>query len=404
MKKTMITLVATFTVIGWLYASTTSPSNPLVIKRAQGTITIDGVGNEATWAGIIAVQVSIQKALKDPAFKGNFKLTYDDNNIYVLVNVTDPTPNNNGSTTWQSDCVELFFAMDTNSHDYYQPGDWQIRKIASTSQANGGVDGSLNVGTSLLADPNFKVEQTDYAGGYIQEWQIPIATLKQNAAFDGQNIRFEIHLANNDGTGNERTDQRFWNDGADDQWAKTVHMGYVHLSSALVDDNACTLYKDSLALLHENIQDMQQQTILLQAENIILHDSIEKIQQKLSQVESERNIITDSLGVLYNMLINNQSIVLLAFDEVTTSVATQKGNVGLHIYPNPAHDRMLIESSETIFAYSIYTTSGRLIFSTVVPATSQSPYAIQLPSLSSGLYSLQLLTSKGTIAVLFLKR
>ncbi len=110
----------------------------VAVDRERGAV--DGVGDEATWTGITFVDAAIQGAAGDANFAAKFKLTYDDNNIYVLVDVTDPTPNNDGSSTWQSDCVELFFAMDTNTHGTYQSGDWQIRKLASKAQADGGID------------------------------------------------------------------------------------------------------------------------------------------------------------------------------------------------------------------------------------------------------------------------
>ncbi|MGC8824472.1 MAG: sugar-binding protein [Bacteroidales bacterium] len=227
MKKAMFTLLVAVATAAWVGANTTTPTNPLVISHAKGAINIDGVGDEATWTSISKVVPALNGAAGDPNFGGWFKLTYDDDYIYVLVSVNDPTPNQDGYSTWQSDCVELFFAMDTNTHSSYQSGDWQIRKIASKSQADGGVDGSANVATVLLADANFKVEQVDGATGYVQEWQLPINTLKQDAAFDGQNIRFDIQLADNDGTGNGRTAQRFWNSNADNQWNQTTNMGYV---------------------------------------------------------------------------------------------------------------------------------------------------------------------------------
>jgi len=146
----------------------------------------------------------------------------------VLVTVNDATPHQNGSSTWQSDCVELFFAMDTNTHAPYQSGDWQIRKLASKSQADSGVDGNGSI-ASLLANPNFKVVQKDIPTGYVQEWQLPIDSLVQGAKFDGQNFRFDIQLADNDGTGRERTAQRFWNSNADNQGNQTTNMGYVKM-------------------------------------------------------------------------------------------------------------------------------------------------------------------------------
>ncbi|MGC8825252.1 MAG: hypothetical protein ACP5PZ_11800, partial [Bacteroidales bacterium] len=78
MKKTIFTLVAAIAAVGWMHANTTSPSKPLVIKKAQGTITIDGIGNEATWTSISKVVPALNGAAGDPNFGGWFKLTYDD--------------------------------------------------------------------------------------------------------------------------------------------------------------------------------------------------------------------------------------------------------------------------------------------------------------------------------------
>jgi len=146
-----------------------------------------------------------------------------------LLYITDPTPNQVGSSTWQSDCVELFFAMDVKNSDTYRPGDWQIRKLASKTQAAGGVDGSSNIAT-LLADANFKVVQKD-GGPMVQEWQIPINTLVETANFNGSSFRFDIQLSDNDGTGNERTGHIYWNSTADDQWTRIQNQGMIYLKA-----------------------------------------------------------------------------------------------------------------------------------------------------------------------------
>jgi len=231
MKKAMFTLLTAIAAVAWVSANTTTPTTPLVISKATGTINIDGVGDEATWTGITAVDASLKGAAGNPNFSGKFKLTYDEKNIYVLVTVNDPTPGmDHPSHTWESDCVELFFAMDTNKHKSYQAGDWQIRKRASKPERDS-IDGSSNV-PSLLANPNFKVAQQDIATGYVQEWQLPIDSLVQGAKFDGQNFRFEIQLADNE-DGSKRTAQRFWNSTADNQWNQTTNMGYVRMQTPI---------------------------------------------------------------------------------------------------------------------------------------------------------------------------
>ena len=199
------------------------------IYKVKNAPVIDGNAIDATWA--LQPLNDIEQALgSTDGYSGSFKMCYDDKNLYLLMYITDPTPNQAGSSTWQSDCVELFFAMDANNSDAYRPGDWQIRKLASKTQADGGVDGSSNI-APLLADTNFKVVQID-GTPMLQEWQIPINTLVETANFDGTSFRFDIQLADNDGTGNERTGNIYWNSTADDQWSRIQNQGTVYLKAA----------------------------------------------------------------------------------------------------------------------------------------------------------------------------
>lgn len=413
LKKALLTTLSTL-----LVNTFHIEGKELTIFRTNTPIYIDGAENENTWKSIPWEPINLIHFNNSDIsldFWAQFKMCYDDENIYLLVKVHDPTPNQVGSTSWQNDCVELFFAMDTSNSSTYRYGDWQLRKTAAITLDEGGVDGEMGTeyGISwsinlMLEDPNFKVEQSDGYSEYVQEWQIPIATLVNGSNFNGTSFRFDIHIADNDGTGNDRTGSIFWNSKADDQWTKVEHQGYIYLSESIAignDDNTvCQQYLDLLQNSRDSINFLILQLNQSLTEISKLKDSIYQQQLQIIQTKQELNTIADSLSVLYNMVVNNQSIILLSFNEVTTSVVTKKGNVDLHIYPNPAQDRMYIECSETIYAYSIYTPTGKLVYSTTLPTASQSPYAIQLPSLSSGLYSLQLQTSKGTIAALFLKR
>jgi len=396
-----------------LFKSTNSHCKNLTINKISTHINIDGNGNENTWNQISWEQIDqINPHFSNVTnFSAQFKMCYDDNNIYILVKVNDPTPMQEGHSTWQNDCVQIYFAMDTSNSTSYRNGDWLLRKAAAKNIYDNGMDGQMGIYYgmsfiigSLLYDPNFKLEQFDGASYYIQEWQIPITNLINCANFNGSSFRFDIEAVDDDGS-QDKTGSLFWSSNADDQWNKILHQGYIYLSEPIpnYNNNSCQQYSDWLRMSRDSIKILTLQLNQAINEKTRLTDTINQLQLKLIQSQAEQKIIADSLSVLYKMLINNQSISILSFNEVTTSVTMKNGNIDLHIYPNPAHDKMLIECSENISSYGIYTTSGKLISSSTLPATEQSPYTIKLPTLSSGLYYLHLQTNKGIIAVLFLK-
>ena len=216
-KINLLLLIVSITVVN-------SYAKNISITKTAVAPTIDGIGNESLWANLKVNYVD-QVRNNTTGISGQFKICYDDKYIYVLVTVDDNTPNQvQNNQTYAGDNVELYFAMDTNNANSYRPGDWEIRKLNSKTQANGGVDGSANVANVLLKDANFKVMQVNGNNSLVQEWQIPINTLKQTAKFDAKNFRFEVQICNNNGTG--RIGQLYWNSNADDQWNKIKNQGY----------------------------------------------------------------------------------------------------------------------------------------------------------------------------------
>jgi len=141
----------------------------LTIKKISAPMSI----SSAVWDTIAWINVDIPNG-KTIGFSGKFKMCYDNNNIYVLVSVNDATPYKTGYASWASDCVELFFAMDTSNSMIYRYGDWQLRKQAALGRFEGGVDGSggYEYGNTwsideLLNDDEFVVNQIDGNNSYL---------------------------------------------------------------------------------------------------------------------------------------------------------------------------------------------------------------------------------------------
>src|SRR5437763_232232 len=66
-----------------------APKGTVYISRAIGPITIDGVGTDVGWSGIQQAELVTAEGGADPVGKATAKLTWDDDNLYAFVSVTD---------------------------------------------------------------------------------------------------------------------------------------------------------------------------------------------------------------------------------------------------------------------------------------------------------------------------
>ena len=94
------------------------------VHKASGVI-IDGVANEAAWAEVewqAIDQVWIGEALSDDDFKGQYKLLWDENHLYVLAEIHDDTLMDIHADPidhyWDDDCLEVFIDEDASRGDH----------------------------------------------------------------------------------------------------------------------------------------------------------------------------------------------------------------------------------------------------------------------------------------------
>lgn len=239
MKKVIFTLLACSLAFG----VTNAQMKTITIKEVATAPTIDGSLTDDVWAAQEQV-VPAEANGNVEGFSGWFKMCYDKTNIYVAVSVTDPNPGMVGPSEWNTDCQEIFFAMDTTNADAYRPGDWQLRKDYTKAQADGGITWSKEL-VGLVCEGD----------GASTEWLIPIAALVEDAAFDGEYFRFDIQLAQaSSETG--RDGQLFWNSNADDQWSKVLHQGLVQmipLAVKSINASKASAYISNNSLILNNV-------------------------------------------------------------------------------------------------------------------------------------------------------
>lgn len=180
-----------------------------------------------------------------------FQMMHNADYIFIAVKVQDATVGGSHVNTFDNDCSELYFSMDTTTleNGAYFNGCWQLRaqRVKNESAALGYFDGTYSLYNfnidSLVKSDGFEFGTTDNGFEYIQEFILPKEALARGVNFDDEYFRFDIGVSNNDG--DFRTAQRFWNSNTDYQWRNTKFFGIaklqhkqIELSTLEVEENA----------------------------------------------------------------------------------------------------------------------------------------------------------------------
>ncbi|MFB6317161.1 LamG-like jellyroll fold domain-containing protein [Saccharicrinis sp. FJH54] len=103
---------------------------------------------------------------------------------------------------------------------------------------------------------------------------------------------------------------------------------------------------------------------------------------------------------LYNRVLSQDEVdslyVLESTENTPTNTSNLKGNNILSISPNPAYDRVYVESDQTIQQVEICTLNGQIISS--FPVTNPHSVKCDLNSFSSGMYVLKIATTENRVS------
>ncbi len=162
---------------------------PVSAEATFGTITVDGKVDDA-WADAPSIDINrFQMGKTGENAYGTAKMLWDANNIYVLVQVTDPNGTYASSANhYECDTVEIFFDENNNKTAAYQNDDMQCRI---------GFDGSKTVSDNHSVD-DYISATTVNSNGYLVEIAIP-NTLGRFTS--GQVVGFDIQINDDDGSG-----------------------------------------------------------------------------------------------------------------------------------------------------------------------------------------------------------
>jgi len=171
---------------------------------------IDGLASD--WPGRPGEHLSKGNLVSGPdagSLEGDFKLCWDNENLYLFVQVTDPTPMINpsmGDKIWSGDAIELFIGPD-NIDEGGEVAFTDRQILLSGSKETGSVQYHI-AGTPTSAKITMEVVKNVAGDGYAVEAAIPWAALNMKPV-EGKEFLFDIGI--DDSTGKYRARQLMWN-------------------------------------------------------------------------------------------------------------------------------------------------------------------------------------------------
>jgi len=181
------------------------------ISRVPGAMKIDGLADD--WPGVPAETISGREMVlgADPGgVEAAFKLAWDDECLYVLAQVTDPTPMKNshtGADIWSGDGLELFIGAE--DLDAVGPLKFADRQVLVRGSVLDGTTECYVANAPAQTPCRIAVVPRVDGKGYTIEAAIPFKALGFKPA-EGKEIRFDLAVDDSaDGSGRLR--QLMWN-------------------------------------------------------------------------------------------------------------------------------------------------------------------------------------------------
>ena len=185
---------------------------PLMAEAVVGSTTIGDFDREA-FANADPIRIGNQMTAWEGAV-GDAWVLWDENYLYILIEVQDDTPDVSGEMDHEQDSVEIFVSFTNSRTPAYQEGDYQLR-VNRENRHTAGATGSI---------AGFESATQEIPGGYLVEVRIPLP----EEIIEGSIIGFDLQV--NDGVNGERRSFAKWNDHGDTAWQSTEFFGNLLLS------------------------------------------------------------------------------------------------------------------------------------------------------------------------------
>jgi len=163
------------------------PPGTVHVSHANGPIAIDGMGMDQGWAtATTSPEFQTAEGCPEPVGKATAKLTWDDDNLYVFVQVTDSDVfseyKKHDDPLWKQDAVELFIDADGNRRGYVElqvnPNNATFDSWFATTRAQPGDEKWDSAMVTQVKVRGTADQAGDTDTGWDVEIAIPWATVK----------------------------------------------------------------------------------------------------------------------------------------------------------------------------------------------------------------------------------
>jgi tetratricopeptide (TPR) repeat protein len=214
----------------------------ITIKQAPVAPVIDGV-TDAAWSSADKIKLThvLYKPVSSPNdLSADFKTMWDQNNLYVFVDVTDDVLKNDAANPWDNDSVEVYIDAANSKAASYGPTDYQYFFVWDKTSPK------------IYEQKQNRIEGVQYAmvttdTGYRLEVKFPWSTLGTKPHV-GAKIGLEVQVNDND-TGGKRDKKLTWHATQDNAWESPQAFGNAELGGLLgwwkLDEKEGTTAADS---------------------------------------------------------------------------------------------------------------------------------------------------------------
>ena len=197
-------------------------ADTLEIPGTRTAPEIDGEIDDV-WAGAARLELKnpVRGATERPArddFSVEARLLWDEENLHVLIDVTDQTLSTSGANSYDDDGFELYLDVGGRKGESYGEGQFQFTAAFGDARL---AENKLN------AEEGVEMAQKIREGGYLVEISVPWTTLGASPVA-GTRIGIDVHAIDNDG-GESRKTKLAWAAHADETWEIPGLMGTVRL-------------------------------------------------------------------------------------------------------------------------------------------------------------------------------
>lgn len=180
----------------------------------KGTPTVDGTA-EALWDNVPEYDIN-KYVMAWQGATATMKCMWDENNLYVLMNVKDSLLSTAAAEAHMQDSVEVFVDENNGKTTYYEDDDAQYRVSCENVKS---------FGTGAVED-GFNTAVTKTAGGYMVEMAVPFKTPRTWTGIIG----FDAQVNDDSNGDGNRTSVTKFNDMTDLSWGNTENWGELFLT------------------------------------------------------------------------------------------------------------------------------------------------------------------------------